>query len=197
MNDCEKNYTVAEQGLMERFVQFDEEKLNPEIQSVMKEYGNRVFIKDIFAIIVEDVFRVLSLTKWNKTSLKKLIKSADAIVSTTDWCTPVCDWFEMALVIVWITYCCKYKSKYYILDSASAGKINYKDARLLEYSILAEFFNVFGGPAIGKMKLLEKYMDEKYGENDYCIKDHNDYEANCQTLLHFLSVMNFSYNPMI
>ena len=194
MNDNQQALTIAEQRLSERFIQYDEKKLTLTTQSILNEFKNHVFMEDIFAIIVEDVLNVLSLTEWNKSTYKKIISSAQYISETSGCFFPANEHFLFALSIVWISYCCKYKRNHSILESNSNIQSIVNDSKALEYSICAQFFNFFAGPAIGKSKKIETYMFTTYGNLYRESHINNDHFTNFQTLLHFLSFTNFSYD---
>lgn len=194
MNDNQKALTIAEQKLLERFIQYDERKLTLATQSILSEFRNDVFMEDVFAIIVEDVLNVLFLTEWNKTTYKKIISSAQYIFETSGCFFPANEHFLFALSIVWISYCCKYKRNHSILESDSNIRSIVNDSKTLEYSICAQFFNFFAGPAIGKSKKIEDYMFMTYGNLYRESHVNNDHITNFQTLLHFLSFTNFSYD---
>ena len=83
MKDNQKPLTVAEQKLLARFIQYDENQLTFATQSILREFGNDVFMKDVFAIIAEDVLNVLSLKAWNQSTYKKIISSAQYIFETS------------------------------------------------------------------------------------------------------------------
>ena len=155
MKDHQKALTIAEQRLFERFIRYDEKKLTLAAQSILSEFKNAIFIEDIFAIIVEDVLNVLSLTEWNETTYRKIISSAKFIFETSGCFFPANEHFLFALPIVWVSYCCKYKGKYSILECDSKYQSIVNDSKTLEYSICAQFFNYFAGPAIGKAKKIE------------------------------------------
>ena len=63
MNKRSRVLTLSEQNLLERFAQYDEKELTPAARDILNEYKNNIFIQDIFAIIVEDVLKALSLTE--------------------------------------------------------------------------------------------------------------------------------------
>ena len=193
----QKSLTITEQRLLERFVQYDETKLTLAAQSILNEFRDNVFIEDIFAIIVEDVLNVLSLTEWNKTTYEKIISSAQRIFETSGCFFPANEHFLFALPVVWITYCCEYKTNFSILKSESIPQSILEDSKALEYSICAQFFNFFGGPPIGKSKKLEKYMFKTYGRFYREASTHNNHIINFETLLHFISLTNFSYTLSI
>ena len=69
----QKALTITEQRLLERFVQYDARKLMSATQTILTEFRDNIFIEDVFAIIVEDVLNVLSLTEWNNTTYEKII----------------------------------------------------------------------------------------------------------------------------
>ena len=154
----QKTLTIPEQRLRERFVQYDETKLTIATQSILNEFREDLFIEDVFAIIVEDVLNVLCLTEWNENTYKKIISSAQYIFETSDCFFPANEHFLFALSIVWVSYCCKYKNDCTILQSNSNNRSIVYDSKTLEYSICAQFFNYFAGPAIGKSKKIENYM---------------------------------------
>lgn len=194
MNDNQIALTPAEWKLLDRFVQYDEKQLTRATQSILSEFEKDVFIEDIFAIIVEDVLNVLSLTEWNELAYKKIISSAQYIFETSGCFFPANEHFLYALPIVWITYCCKYKRNHTILESGSNIRSIINDAKTLEYSICAQFFNIFAGPAIGKSKKIEHYMFTTHGNLYRESHVNNNHITNFQTLLHFLSFTNFSYD---
>lgn len=189
----QKSLTITEQRLLERFVQYDERKLTLAAQSILNEFRDNVFIEDIFAIIVEDVLNVLSLTEWNKTTYEKIIFSAQHIFETSGCFFPANEHFLFALPVVWISYCCKYKKDRTILDSNSNIRSIVNDSKTLEYSICAQFFNYFAGPAIGKSKKIEDYMFMTYGALYRESHVSENHIINFQTLMRFLSFTNFSY----
>ena len=193
MSNHQKAFTIAEQKLLERFIHYDERKLTLAAQSILSEFKDHVFIEDVFAIIVEDVLTVLSLTDWNEETYQKIISSAQYIWKTSGCFFPANEYFLFALAVVWITYCCKYKGNHTILESDSNMKSMINDSIALEYSICAQFFNFFAGPATGKSKKIENYMFKKYGTVYRGSRFNNDHIANFQTLLQFLSFTNFSY----
>lgn len=194
MSDNQIALTAAEQKLLARFIQYDEKKLTRTTQNILSEFRNDVFMQDVFAIIVEDVLNVLSLTEWNNSAYKKIISSAQDIFETSGCFFPANEHFLFALPIVWITYCCKYKRNHTILESGSNIRSLISDAKTLEYSICAQFFNFFAGPAIGKSKKIEDYMFTTYGSLYRESHVNNDHITNFQTLLQFLSFTNFSYD---
>ena len=193
MSDNLKALTIAEQRLFERFIRYDEKTLTFAVQSILGEFRNHVFMEDVFAIIVEDVLNVLSLRAWNKTTYKKIITSAQYIFETSGCFFPANEHFLFALSIVWISYCCKYKRNHSILEYDANIRSIVSDSKALEYSICAQLFNFFAGPAIGKSKKIENYMFATYGSVYRESRENNDHITNFQTLLHFLSFTNFSY----
>ena len=189
----QKALTIAEQRLLERFVQYNERELTLAAQSILNEFRDHVFIEDIFAIVVEDVLTVLSLTEWNKTTYEKIISSAQYIYETSGCFFPANEHFLFALSVVWISYCCKYKKDRTILESNSNIRSIVNDSKTLEYSICAQFFNYFAGPAIGKSKKIEDYMFMTYGALYRESHVSENHIINFQTLMRFLSFTNFSY----
>lgn len=190
----QKSLTIAEQRLLERFVQYDEGKQMLAAQSILNEFRDNVFIEDIFVIIVEDVLNVLSLTEWNKTTYEKIISSAQYIFEASGCFFPANEHFLFALPVVWISYCCKYKKDRTILGSNSNIRSIINDSKTLEYSISAQFFNYFAGPAIGKSKEIENYMFTTYGASYRESRVSKNHITNFQTLMRFLSFTNFSYS---
>lgn len=190
----QKALTITEQRLLERFVQYDARKLMPATQTILTEFRDNVFIEDVFAIIVEDVLNVLSLTEWNNTTYEKIISSAQYIYDRSGCFFPANEHFLFALPIVWISYCCKYKKNRTIFESNSNIRSVINDSKTLEYSICAQFFNYFAGPAIGKSKKIENYMFTTYGNSYRDSRENENHIKNFQTLMQFLSFTNFSYD---
>ena len=193
MNKRSRVLTLSEQNLLERFAQYDEKELTPAARDILNEYKNNIFIQDIFAIIVEDVLKALSLTEWNQTSYEKIISEAQNIYNMSGCFFPANQHFLFALSIVWISHFCRYKDTINILTSEIKPRSLFNDAKVLEYSLCAQFFNYFAGPPWGKAKALEKYMFSTYGRfyRDSCTN--NDHLVNFNTLLHFISLTGFSY----
>ena len=197
MSDNQKDLTAAEQKLLARFIQYDEKQLMPAAQTILSEFKNDLFVQDIFAIIVEDIYHVLSLTEWDEAAYKKIISSAHYIYKKSGCFFPAFEHFLFALPIVWITHCCKYKKTHTILESGSNIRSINNDAIALQYSICAQFFNIFAGPATGKSKKIENYMFSVYGNLYRDLRVNNDHITNFQTLLQFLSFTNFSYDLLL
>lgn len=196
MNDVLQSLTQSEQNLLERFAQYDEKKLTHAAQDILDDYKNQVFICDIFAIIVEDVLQVLSLNEWNEVAYRKIIFTANSIYNTSGCFFPANQHLLFAIPIVWITYYCKYKDGSRILTSDIKPHSIINDSIQLEHSLSAQFFNYFAGPPVGKAKKLEKYMFEKYDPHYRESDTNNNHTINFQTLLYFLSVTNFIYEPV-
>lgn len=188
------NLTISEQRLRERFIQYDENKLTFAAQSILDEFRDVVFMEDVFAIVVEDVLKVLSLTEWDKTTYGKIIFSAQYIFEKSGCFFPANEHFLFALSIVWISYCCKYRKNSNILESNLSIRSIVNDSKALEYSICAQFFNYFGGPATGKSKKLENFMFRTYGTSYRESRANTNHITNFQTLMHFLTFTNFSYD---
>lgn len=189
--------TISEQKLLERFLRYDERALMPVAQNILEDYKDQVFIHDIFSIIVEDVLQVLALSEWNELSYRKIIFSAERIHEMSGCFSPPDDRFLFALSIVWITHCCKYKNEAHILSSELRPHSIISDSLQLEYSLCAQFFNLFGGPPSGKARKLERYMFSTYGCSYRSSDVNDDHLMNFQTLLHFISETGFSYESPV
>ena len=157
MKDSIRLLTASEQKLFERFIKYDEENLSSITKNILLSYSDDVFISQIFAIIAEDVVEVLSLNEWNEASYRKIIFTANQIAETTGCFFTASDHFLFALPIVWIYFFCEHKKYGHINSIGPKPKTLISDCKTLEYSISAQFFNFFAGPAKGKRKLFEDY----------------------------------------
>ena len=188
--------TKSEHMLFDRFASYDENSLPYVVQSILNAYKDDLFIHDIFSIIVEDVSLILSLNDWSEASYKKVILAAKQINKTSNCFFPANEQFMFALCIVWISYYCKYKDDNYIICSPQEVKSKINDSIHLEYSLCAQFFNYFAGPATKKSKKFESYMFKTYGKAYRDLPQNNDHFKNFSTLIHLLKLMNFKYEPL-
>ena len=190
-----KPLSPCEELLCTRFFDAEANFSSVAVKDIFEDYCDQVFVRDILRVMIEDVVKVLSITEWSKDLYKKVLHFADLL--TTDpgkGFFPSSGYLLYALPILWISYCCEYKNygRVYELDFAVRGLNSNK--RHLQYSICAQFFNMFAGPPQGKSKLLENYTFETYGEQYRdCPERNSDHMENFDTLMHFLSVTGFSY----
>lgn len=190
-----KSLSPCEENLYARFLEIEAPLTSEPVKDIFEDYCGQVFVHDVFQVMVEDVVKVLSLTEWSRVSYNKVLRFADSLATDPGkgFFLPS-GYLLYALPIIWISCCCEYKNygRVYKLTSSLRGLDGNK--RHLQYSICAQFFNIFAGPPQGKSRLLENYMIETYGEQyrDFPEKN-NDHTANFHTLMHFLSVTGFSY----
>jgi hypothetical protein len=188
--------TPSERNLLERFKKYDKDCLNPAVKAVVEEYAERVFIQDIFAIVVEDVFKALSLTDWNEKSRSKIIASSREMCETSGCFYPADNWFLPALTQVWIANYLRYKGEIDLRIVQPIPRSIFKNAVSLQFSMCPQFFNSFPGPLKGKQIVLEQYMFFVYGRGYRDIKNHDNHLLNFKTLLHFISFTGFSYHAL-
>lgn len=193
-----ENYAEAlipEQTLYERFAGYDRRKLSPAIQKILKDYPSTEF-PDIFAIMLEDVFQILSLSEWDLTSYTKVLCASDHVNHITGFFGQPPYRFRDAVTYIWIAHCCQYKGTNVltpIKESSTMGK----NLTHLYLAILSFVFHMGVGYQLfsKKFKMLEDYMVKTYSRNDVIFFWRAlNHRRNFQTLMYFLSVTGFSYS---
>ena len=193
-----QNLTNNEKALLDRFNNINYSTLPKSVKDILDQYKDDLFFKDVFIIIVQDVFNVLSIEEWNDSAHEKIIAHSKYICEKTGLFFPAGRHILFALPIIWIAHFCKYKQygTVYTLSSKIRGIVN--NSKYLEQSISANFFNFFAGPMLGKAKLCELYMFKTHGYNHRDLRKNENHTLNFNTLIHFLSLTGFSYqiNPV-
>lgn len=184
----------SEKNLFERIKNANSTSPSVIVRDAVDPFEKRVFFTDIFRVVVEDVFEVLSIDDWNKKNYNKVFACARYLMydDYEGFCYPSFSLFD-AFVIVWISCCTNYKNNgpvYTLPNSLRGLRTNKKNVQL---GMCSQFFNSFT-PLPAKAAMFEQYMLLTYGnkcrDNKYTIETP---EQNFKSLMTLLNLTGFSY----
>lgn len=184
----------SEQILLQRFEKIQTIEPSDAIKDIVEDYQDGVFFKDIFQIIAEDVFKILSITEWNKINYRKILNCANFLCKQGTGFWPTDRRIVYALPTIWISYCTNYRKKGYVFSLPSELRGLDRNKRCIQWCMSSQFFNSFGGYPPLKEREFEQYMFWIYGEE--CRKNTETIKytvKNFQTLITLLSYTGFSY----
>ncbi len=184
----------SEKNLFERIKNANSTSPSVIVRDAVEPFEKRVFFTDIFRVVVEDVFEVLSIDDWNKMNYKKVFACARYLMydDYEGFCYPS---FSLigAFIIVWISCCTNYKNNgpvYTLPNSLRGLRTNKKNVQL---GMCSQFFNSFT-PLPAKAAMFEQYMLLTYGnkcrDNKYTLETP---EQNFKSLMTLLNLTGFSY----
>lgn len=155
--------------------------------------GHRVFVDDIFLIVVQDVFCILNIDSLDQKSYKKLMSFAENLWSTkATGCYGYPSNAVVALTMIWICYFTEYKDLGRVIDLTADVRGLVKSEHDTFYSMCETYFNMFGGPMSMKRRRFATYMFDTLGK-DYFGKKNNNHTLNFLTLLTLLDSNGLKY----
>jgi hypothetical protein len=186
------NLSYDETMLLERMQSIETSDIESIAYGLLDE-GHRVFVDDIFLIVVQDVFRVLNIDSLDQKSYNKLMSFADNLWSTkATGCYGYPSNAVVALTMIWITYYTEYKDLGRVVDLNADVRGLAKSEHDTFYSMCETYFNMFCGPMNMKRRRFATYMFDTLGK-DYFGKKNDNHTLNFLTLITLLDSNGLKY----
>lgn len=186
------NLSYDETILLDRLQNIEDSDISSTAYDLLDE-GHRIFVDDIFMIVVQDVFRLLKIESLDQKSYNRLMSFAEKLWSTkVTGCYGYPSKVVFALTMIWITYYTEYKDLGRVVDLNADVRGLSKSEHDTFYSMCETYFNMFGGPMNMKRRRFANYMFDTL-DKDYFGKKNDNHTLNFITLITLLDSNGLKY----
>ena len=186
------NLSYDETILLDRLQNIEDSDISSTAYDLLDE-RHRIFVDDIFLIVVQDVFRLLKIESLDQKSYNRLMSFAEKLWSTkATGCYGYPSKAIFALTMIWISYFTEYKGLGRVVDLNADVHGLAQSEHDTFYSMCETYFNMFGGPMNMKRRRFANYMFDTL-DKDYFGKKNDNHTLNFITLITLLDSNGLKY----